>query len=130
MSSALLNQLVRFAGVGLTGLLVDVGITVGLIRVGSDPFTARAIAILLTMITTWRLNRALTFGASSSSQTGEGLRYFSVAAIVAIINYALYSLLIITLPGVPSALAVMMAVAAATGLSFIGYRNFAFKADA
>lgn len=130
MSPALLNQLVRFAGVGLTGLLVDVGITVGLIRVGIDPFMARAIAILLAMITTWRLNRALTFGASASSQTGEGLRYFSVAAIVAIINFALYSLLIITLPGLPAALAVMMAVATATGLSFIGYRNFAFKADA
>ncbi len=130
MSPALLNQVVRFAGVGLTGLLVDVGITVGLIRVGIDPFTARAIAIFLAMITTWRLNRAVTFGASPSSQAREGLRYFSVAAFVALINYALYSLLIMTLPGLPAAFAVMIAVAAATGLSFIGYRNIAFKSDA
>jgi len=126
----LLNQLGRFAGVGLTGLLVDVGLTVGLIKAGMDPFSARGLAILAAMAITWRLNRALTFGASKTSQRSEGLRYFSVATLVAMINYALYSLLVLTLPSLPPALAVMIAVATSTVLSFFGYRSYAFKSDA
>lgn len=113
--------------VGGIGFIVDIGFTLMLIGFGVDPLIARIVAIILALITTWRLNRALTFGASDTSQTSEGLRYFFVAAIVACVNYGIYAGLLLTIPGIPPGLAVMIAVGLATGLSYSGYRFFAFK---
>ncbi len=67
LNPALLKRLSRFAVVGGLGFVVDAGLTVTLIQVGLDPFSARLIAIALAMLVTWRLNRALTFGASATS---------------------------------------------------------------
>ncbi|MEM7327195.1 MAG: GtrA family protein [Pseudomonadota bacterium] len=130
MSLQFLGQIGRFAGVGLLGLIVDIGITLLLIRTGMDPLAARVLAIALAMLTTWRLNRALTFGASTTSQTSEGLRYFLIAMSVAVVNYAIYATLLLSIPTLSPALAVMIAVGIATGLSFCGYRFFAFKTAA
>lgn len=130
MNRALRRQFSRFAIVGGLGLLVDLGFTVLLINTGIDAFIARVIAIALAMLTTWRLNRALTFGASKTSQTSEGARYFLVAIVVAGINYAIYAGLLLTLPELSPGFAVIIAVAIATGLSFTGYRLFAFKTAA
>jgi len=124
------KELIRFIGVGLLGLLVDVGFTVFFIELGLDALIARIFAIVPTMIVTWRLNRALTFGASDTSQATEGLRYFAVAIGVAFVNYCIYAILLLSFPTLPPALAVMIAVATATVLSFTGYRIYAFKTSA
>ena len=68
MTRQVSGQFIRFAGVGLIGLVVDVGHTLFLIALGLDPLIARIFAIALAVFTTWRLNRALTFGASATSQ--------------------------------------------------------------
>lgn len=113
--------------VGGIGFIVDVGFTLTLIAFGMNPLFARIVAIALALLTTWRLNRALTFGASATSQTSEGLRYFLVATVVALVNYGIYAGLLLTIPSIPPGLAVMIAVGLATGLSYSGYRFFAFK---
>lgn len=127
MSKDLLRQLARFAMVGGLGFVVDIGFTLALIDFGVNPLVARIVAIALALLTTWRLNRALTFGASDTSQASEGLRYFLVATIVACINYGIYAGLLLTIPSIPPGLAVMIAVGLATGLSYSGYRFFAFR---
>lgn len=113
--------------VGGIGFLVDVGFTLLLIGLGLDPLIARIIAIVLALLTTWRLNRAITFGASDTSQTQEGMRYVLVATIVALVNYGIYAGLLLTVSGIPPAIAVLIAVCFSTGLSYSGYRFFAFK---
>lgn len=123
-------QFLRFAGVGTLGLIVDLGYTLAFIQFGFDALAARVVAIALAMLTTWRLNRALTFGASQTSQASEGARYLTVAVAVALVNYAIYAGLIVSVPTIPPALAVILAVGFATGLSFFGYRVFAFKTAA
>ncbi|MEO1552545.1 MAG: GtrA family protein [Pseudomonadota bacterium] len=130
MNRQLLEQFGRFAMVGTIGFAVDIGITLGLVAFGVNPLWARIVAIALAMLTTWRLNRVLTFGASKTSQASEGLRYFAVAISVALINYAIYAALLLTIPTLPPALAVLISVGFATGLSFFGYRYFAFRTDA
>lgn len=126
----MIKQIGRFALVGGLGFLVDLGLTLLLIRFGLDAFVSRIIAIAFAMLTTWRLNRALTFGASTTSQSSEGLRYFSVAVAVAMVNYSIYAALLVIVPAIPPGLAIMAAVGVATILSFIGYRRFAFKTAA
>ncbi|NQY98474.1 MAG: GtrA family protein [Henriciella sp.] len=122
-----MTKFARFAGVGGTGFIVDTGLTLLLIHRGIDPYTSRIFAIIFAMITTWRLNRALTFGASRTSQTSEGARYFIVAILAAILSYAIYASLLITFTGFPPALAIVIAVGTTTLVSFFGYSRFAFK---
>jgi len=127
MDRASLSQLARFVLVGTLGFVVDAGITLTLIHRGIDPYTARVFAIALAMMVTWRLNRALTFDTSNSNQTREGFRYFSVALIAAALNYAIYAGLLIAVPSVAPLVALMIAIATVTVLSFLGYRYLVFK---
>ncbi len=127
MTHDLKKQLSRFAVVGSLGFLVDFGVTLLLIDFGLDAFIARIVAIMLAVLTTWRLNRAITFGASESSQAREGMRYFAVAFCVAMVNYTIYAGLLMTVPGMSPGIAIIIAVGCATVLSFCGYRLFAFK---
>ena len=82
---------------------------------------------MFAMITTWRLNRALTFGASRTSQASEGARYFIVAILAAILSYAIYTALLLSFTGFPPALAIVIAVGTTTLISFLGYSRFAFR---
>jgi len=127
MNTATLQRLARFGCVGGLGFVVDTGITLLLIQRGIDPFTSRIFAILFAMITTWRLNRALTFGASRTSQTSEGARYFVIASFAAVLNFCIYTTLLVTISGFPPALAIVVAVGMTTIVSYLGYSRFAFR---
>ncbi len=127
MNKLLMHRLVRFACVGGLGFVVDTGITLLLIQKNIDPYTARVFAIIFAMITTWRLNRALTFGASGTSQSSEGARYFVVATAAATLSYSIYATLLVLISGFPPALAIVIAVGTTTAVSFLGYSRFAFK---
>lgn len=130
MNTAAVSKFARFAGVGGTGFVVDTGLTLLLIHRGIDPYTSRVFGIMFAMITTWRLNRALTFGASRTSQTSEGARYFIVAILAAMLSYAIYASLLIMFAGFPPALAIIIAVGTTTLVSFFGYSRFAFRTAA
>lgn len=122
-----LERLIRFALVGGTGFVVDAGLTMGLQVWGADIFSSRLIAIALAMFVTWRLNRAITFGASAGGQVREGALYVLVALAVAGVNYAIYVALMLLVPGMIA----LIAVAAATGvsmvLSYLGYSRLVFR---
>lgn len=130
MNKPELRKFVRFAGVGGTGFIVDTGLTLLLIHRGIDPYTSRVFGIMFAMITTWRLNRALTFGASRTSQASEGARYFIVAVLAAILSYAIYTTLLVSFSGFSPALAIIIAVGTTTLASFLGYSRFAFRTAA
>ncbi|MEM9375449.1 MAG: GtrA family protein [Pseudomonadota bacterium] len=130
MTRQLLVQFSRFGLVGGLGFMVDAGITLLLIAFGIGPLIARAVAIAAAMFVTWRLNRALTFGASADSQIREGTRYFIVAIGAALFNFSVYAGLLWFFPSLGAFLPICIAVAASTLISFIGYRKFAFKSAA
>lgn len=127
MSRPSLAQFGRFALVGGLGFVVDSGFTLLLIHRGIDPYTSRVFAIALAMMVTWRLNRALTFGTSGSDQATEGIRYFTVAILAAVLNYAIYAGLLIAFPALSPLFAIIVAIGAVTMLSFAGYRHLVFK---
>ena len=127
MTRTSLTQFGRFAIVGGLGFVVDSCFTLALIHRGIDPYTARVFAIALAMMVTWRLNRALTFDTRGTDQAAEGIRYFTVAIIAAILNYAIYAGLLLTIPVLPPLLAIVIAIGSVTMLSFAGYRHLVFK---
>ena len=127
MTRTSLSQFGRFAIVGGLGFVIDSCFTLALIHRGIDPYTARILSIALAMMVTWRLNRALTFETRGSDQASEGIRYFTVAIIAAVLNYAIYAGLLISIPALPPLLAIIIAIGSVTMLSFVGYRHLVFK---
>ena len=87
------------------------------------PFIGRLIAIALAMATTWAFNRTFTFDRSGRSLAAEGFRYGSVGVTAALVNYGLYSALLLSLPA-------LLATAASMFLSFVGYSRFVFRGKA
>ena len=114
---------------GTAGFAVDTG-TLALLHYGAgmDPFSARAISTPLAMLTTWRLNRTLTFGASAARQLTEGARYLTVATIAALLNYAIYSAILLGVPVVPPPIAVAIATLIVMMGSYLGYSRLVFPA--
>ena len=120
-------RVARFALVGGIGFVVDTGSLAALHDgAGLDPFSARLLSISVAALITWRLNRALTFGASPASQAAEGLRYAVVAFAAAALNYALYAAVLLAVPGLHPVAAVVAATLVAMCFSYLGYSRFVF----
>ena len=130
LSPTLLKRLFRFALVGGIGFIVDVGLTLGLIHQGADPYSSRILGLALAMLTTWRLNRALTFGPSDTTQASEGVRYFVVAILTALLNYLIYAGLLLSISGMMPVFAVVLATGVSMIASYLGYSRFAFRSGA
>ena len=124
---SLFVRLQRFGLVGGLGFIVDAGLVTALTARGVDAFSARLVSILLAMLVTWRLNRALTFGASSGRQVHEGARYVLVAVVAALVNYACYSVIILMSASILPAIAVMASTLISMSVSYLGFSRFAFR---
>jgi len=123
-----MKKLFWFAIAGSVGFVVDAGLLMLLLHFTSiGPFGARAISIPSAMLATWFFNRSFTFEKSSQSLAVEGFRYGSVGVVSALINYGIYSGLLISIPILRPTFALIMASAAATAFSFFGYSRFVFR---
>jgi len=114
----------RFLLVGGSGFLIDAGITYLLNSLGVSPWLARIPAIALAMVFTWTANRQFTYEVKTGRTAGEAIRYATVAAAMAFLNYLFY--LALTSNGVQPVAAVTIATASQTILSFYLYRHIVF----
>lgn len=115
----------RFLLVGGTGFIIDAGLTMVFMKCGAPPSLARIPAIGVAMLFTWTANRRLTYQVEAKANIREAVRYFSVAATMALLNYAIYFCLV-GLAWRPFP-AIVVATAAQTLASFHAYRAFAFR---
>jgi putative flippase GtrA len=122
-------RFLRFALVGGAGFALDAGLLALLHNgAGLDPFSARVFSISIATFMTWRLNRGVTFGASARSQAHEGMRYATVAALAAGVNYLAYALALILWRGLPPIAALVVGTATGMVFSYAGYSRFVFSA--
>jgi putative flippase GtrA len=122
------KKLLRFGIAGGLGFIVDAGVLTLLLHTTPlGPFLARLIAIALAMVTTWVFNRTFTFEKSGDSLAAEGFRYGSVGITAALVNYGLYSALLLTMPDLQPLAAMVFATAASMFFSFFGYSRFVFR---
>jgi putative flippase GtrA len=116
----------RFLIVGALGFAVDAGGTYLLMFLGVHPLAARPPATALAILATWLANRRFTFRVDRQRTWGELLRYAAVALATATFNVGAYSVFVLwgwlPLPAIVVASVMQM------GLSFVGYRYFAFGA--
>lgn len=124
-----MRKLFFFGLAGSIGFIVDVGVLLLLLRFTPfGPFSARIFAIAAAMCCTWVFNRNFTFQKGGRSVAKEGMRYGSVGITSALINYAVYSGLLIQFSELRPIFAVIVASAVATIWSYIGYSKFVFTA--
>jgi putative flippase GtrA len=129
------EQIPAFAAIGLSGYVIDAGITfVGAKYGGLSPELARPPGFLVATIVNFILNRLITFRHSRAPLFRAFLRYCGVAALGLVVNYAVYSACVFFAPraGITVTPAILpLFVAAGSGvamvLTFVGFRFFAFR---
>jgi putative flippase GtrA len=123
-----MRRLFWFAIAGSVGFIVDIGVLMLLLHFTSlGPFSARAISIPMAVIATWKMNHTFTFDRTGRSLAAEGFRYGTIGITSAVLNYALYSAVLVSTPILRPTVALTLASAAATGFSFFGYSRFVFR---
>ena len=116
-----------FLFAGAVGFAVDMGVLWMFLHFHLlDPFSARALAIGSAMLCTYMINRTFTFGASHRKMAIEGARYGSVGIVSALLNYSVYSGILITLTSVSPYVALIFGSGSATVFSYLGYSRFVF----
>jgi len=97
MSDLVSQRFKRFCMVGVVGFVVDGGLLWILLNWGFNPFSARLISFPIAVFTTWRLNRAWTFGVEKSSNSvREWTSYLTVQSLGTMLNFGVYALIIRT----------------------------------
>lgn len=126
-----MRRILLFALVGGAGFLVDAGMLALLLWITPlGPFSARVLAIAAAMLATFWLNRTFTFGRSGRGLAAEGTRYGGVGVSAALLNYAVYSAIVLAFPALWPVLAVAIASFIGMAWSFLGYSRFVFGASA
>ena len=127
-------ELARFAGAGVAGLVVDVAVLYLLQGLGVVWWLARAGSFLAAVCATWQINRRYTFQPAGASLWQEWWRYLTAMLGGGVLNYAVYSAVILLLPRwlpLPARLLPLCAVGAGSvvglALNFISAKFFVFS---
>ena len=122
-----MSRILRFVVVGGIGFIADAGMLVLLLaETPLGPFAARLVSVAFGLAVTWLCNRTLTFQPSSRGMLREGARYGGVGITTSIVNYVIYSGLLVAMPWMAPLLALVIASLAAMTLSYLGYSRLVF----
>jgi dolichol-phosphate mannosyltransferase len=120
-------QLVRFAIVGGTGFVLNLGVYALCVHALSVPYQAAAVfAWLVAVLNNFVLNRHWTFDASAGRIRFQAIRFFVVSLVAFAFGLLLLTLLV-ELGGVAKVPAQALAVAASTPLNFLGNKLWSFQ---
>ncbi|TGQ74459.1 MAG: GtrA family protein [Mesorhizobium sp.] len=122
-----MRRLIRFVLAGGIGFVADAAaLWLLLAATPLGPFIARMLSIGFALCVTWQINRHLAFSPSSRGMAREGARYGGVGIATSLVNYLVYSAILLALPAVPPLAALAAASLAAMALSFLGYSRLVF----
>ena len=135
MRDGLARQIPAFLVIGALGFCLDAGITVALARrFGVPPLLARPPAFVVVTLLNFVLNRAFTFPAAGTTWLVALGGYVLVCLAGLAVNYAVYAALLALAAwfGVAISPAILTSfvacgTGAATMLTFLGFRSFAFR---
>lgn len=124
----LFAQLSRFAAIGVVSALVDFGVYLGLLELGTWVHLAKAISFILGTTTAYLLNRRFTFAASEGGKArfaGFVVLYGTTFAI----NVGMNALMLTVLPEISwrVPLAWVIAQGTATVINFVMLRTVVFR---
>jgi dolichol-phosphate mannosyltransferase len=121
-------QLVRFATVGASGYVVNLGVFTACVHVLSiDYRLAAVIAFVVSVVNNFWLNRHWTFDAKQDHPIEQGARFFAVSLVAFGFTYVVLVALV-SGPGMSKVLAQAIAIVTGTPLSFLGQKLWSFRA--
>lgn len=128
------KQLLSFGAVGAVGFVVDaVVLTLMSVTLGVDALPSRAVSFTCASLVTWLLNRAFTFGRRAGTPIaalkGEYFRYATIQVIGALLNFAVFLLLIGWRPELREVPVIPLAGGALVALvfNFLMTRRFVYR---
>ncbi|MCP5404837.1 MAG: GtrA family protein [Pseudomonadaceae bacterium] len=125
MTRPLPRQMLGFLAVGALAFVVDAGTLWLLMQTGCPAMLARVASIALAMVVAWYGNRTLSFRMTTPPTLREFTRYATLAGGVAVLNYVIFSALIL-LTETPPLPATALATLAAMTASFLGMKRGVF----
>jgi putative flippase GtrA len=124
------SQLLRFVVAGVVGFVVDAGILYLALALGMGFFFGRVVSFLCAVWTTWRINRSYTFaGHREQSVWAEWWRYLTAMSLGGLVNYAAYTVAVVSLRGYPFLPVIAVAIGSVAGLAvnFISAKLWVFR---
>ncbi len=131
MNRAFIDQVARFLVVGTLGFAIDGGLLYLLVRIGVDPYLARAFSFPPAVTATWYLNRVWTFAARQGVVRRQYARYLAVQIVGALSNYGVYAVILSLGHRTPAGALAAFAAGSIAGLviNFAGARALVFVAS-
>jgi putative flippase GtrA len=112
-----------FVLAGSMAFLVDSAVLMALTRVvGLPVLGARLLAIATAMVVSWLINRSITFPVRARPGLAEFARFAAVAWSAAVMNYAVFAVLVFLIPALHPVAAIGIASLCAMTLSYIGMK--------
>jgi putative flippase GtrA len=132
-SRRLMGELLRFGVVGVAGFVVDAGVLVAGIALGTGPWFGRVLSYLAAASTTFALNRAWTFRDAARPAGRAAARQWGLFLLVNLLgfacNYGTYAALLASVPLVAAHPVLGVAAGSLAGLlgNFLLARRFVFS---
>jgi putative flippase GtrA len=121
-------QLVRFATVGASGYVVNLGVFAVCVHLLSIDYRVSAvIAFIVSVLNNFWLNRHWTFGAKQEHAMLQAVRFFAVSLVTFGFTYVVL-IALVSGAGMSKVVAQAIAIAAGTPLSFVGQKLWSFRA--
>ncbi|MCQ4160762.1 GtrA family protein [Roseomonas sp. GC11] len=130
-SAAFLGQLLRFAVVGGSGVVVDAAVLHLALGLGAGLYGGRVLSYLVAASSNWALNRAWTFRAAPPRPAGrQWLMFLLVNLLGFAVNYGTYAALVALWPLAAAWPALAVAAGALAGMAgnFLLSRRLVFGA--
>ena len=122
------RHILSFGLTGLGSFAVDLAVLLALRHgLGLSPLLARVPAIATAMVFGWLCNRRFTFRIAGPPRLAEFLRYAAASGLAVAVNYLTFAVLLLALPRLALAAAAFGGSVVAAGVSYLGYRHFAFR---
>jgi len=121
-------QLVRFATVGASGYVVNLGVFTACVHLlGIDYRLSAVIAFVVSVINNFWLNRHWTFDARDGHPIFQGARFLAVSLVAFGFTYVVLVALV-SGAGMSKVVAQAIALVAGMPLSFLGQKLWSFRA--
>lgn len=120
-------QLIRFAAVGASGYVVNLGVfTICVHVLAIDYRVSAVVAFVVSVVNNFWLNRHWTFDAKHAHPVFQGVRFFAVSLVAFGFTY-LVLITLVSSAGMSKVIAQAIAIVAGTPLSFLGQKLWSFR---